>query len=48
VGDFIGEDLSASRLERINLAGSRFERVDLFDAQLHAVDLTAPASAVSP
>jgi hypothetical protein len=36
MADFIGEDLSGSRFERVNLAGSRFERVNLSGAEFRA------------
>ena len=41
MADFIDEDLSGSRFERVNLTGSRFERINLSGAQfraIHAVD----------
>jgi len=37
--DFIDEDLSGSRFERINLAGSRFERINLSGAEFSASDM---------
>jgi len=39
VADFIGEDLSGSRFERVNLAGSRFERIILSGAEIRASDI---------
>jgi uncharacterized protein YjbI with pentapeptide repeats len=40
VTDFIGEDLSGSRLEHVRLSGARFRDVDLTGARFHSVDLT--------
>jgi hypothetical protein len=39
MADFIGEDLSGSRFERVNLAGSRFERIILSGAEIRASDI---------
>ncbi len=39
MADFIGEDLSGSRFERVNLAGSRFERINLNGAEFRACDI---------
>jgi hypothetical protein len=39
MADFIGEDLSGSRFERVNLAGSRFERIDLSGAEFRSCDI---------
>src|SRR5258706_16261582 len=39
MADFIGEDLSGSRFERVNLAGSRFERINLSGAEFRASDI---------
>jgi DinB superfamily/Pentapeptide repeats (8 copies) len=39
MADFIGEDLSGSRFERVNLTGSRFERVNLSGAEFRASDI---------
>jgi DinB family protein/pentapeptide repeat protein len=39
MADFIGQDLTGARFERVNLAGSRFERVDLTGAEFFDVDL---------
>jgi hypothetical protein len=39
MADFIGEDLSGSRFERVDLAGSRFERINLSGAEFRASDL---------
>jgi DinB superfamily/Pentapeptide repeats (9 copies) len=39
MADFIGEDLSGSRFERVNLAGSRFERINLSGAEFRACDI---------
>jgi hypothetical protein len=36
---FIGEDLSGSRFERVRLGGSEFERVDFSGSAFHDVDL---------
>jgi hypothetical protein len=36
MADFIGEDLSGSRFERVNLAGSRFDRIDLSSVEFRA------------
>lgn len=38
--DFIGEDLTGSRFEQVQLNGARFTEVDLTNARFHAVDLT--------
>lgn len=40
MADFIGEDLSGARFERVDLTGSRFERVDLNDAEFRACEIT--------
>jgi uncharacterized damage-inducible protein DinB len=39
MADFIDEDLSGSRFERVNLAGSRFERINLSGAEFRASDI---------
>jgi hypothetical protein len=39
MADFIGEDLSGSRFERVNLAGSRFERIILSGAEIRDSDI---------
>jgi hypothetical protein len=39
MADFIGEDLSGSRFERVNLAGSRFERINLAGAEFRASNI---------
>ena len=39
MADFIGEDLSGSRFERVNLTGSRFERINLSGAEFRACDI---------
>jgi hypothetical protein len=39
MADFIEEDLSGSRFERVNLAGSRFERINLSGAEFRASDI---------
>jgi len=39
MADFIGEDLSGSRFERVNLAGSQFERINLSGAEFRASDV---------
>jgi hypothetical protein len=43
VADFIDEDLTDSRFERVYLTGARFRDVDLAGARLHAVNLTGVA-----
>jgi DinB superfamily/Pentapeptide repeats (8 copies) len=40
MADFIGENLTGARFERVRLAGARFERVDLTGAEFGNVDLT--------
>jgi uncharacterized protein YjbI with pentapeptide repeats len=40
VTDFIAENLSGSRFEKVDLVDARFTEVDLTNARLHAVDLT--------
>src|SRR5688572_32982596 len=39
MADFIDEDLSGSRFERVNLAGSRFERISLSGAEIRVSDI---------
>jgi uncharacterized protein YjbI with pentapeptide repeats len=39
MADFIGEDLSGSRFERVNLEGSQFERVKLSGADFRSCDI---------
>jgi hypothetical protein len=39
MADFIGEDLSGSRFERVNLSGSRFDRIILSGAEFRASDI---------
>lgn len=39
MADYIDDDLSGSRFERVNLAGSRFERVNLSGAEFRASDI---------
>lgn len=39
MADFIGEDLSNSRFERVKMDGSRFERVDLSGVEFRSCDI---------
>jgi hypothetical protein len=39
MADFIGEDLSGSRFERVNLSGAEFRAVDLSGAEFRGVEL---------
>ena len=39
MADFIGEDLSGSRFERVELTAARFDRVDLTGARFERIDL---------
>ncbi|HEY9472908.1 MAG TPA: DinB family protein [Mycobacteriales bacterium] len=39
MADFIGDDLTDSRFEHVNLAGSRFEHIDLSGAKFRAINL---------
>jgi hypothetical protein len=40
MADFIGDNLTGSRFERVDLSGSRFERIDLRGAEFRATDLS--------
>ena len=47
MADFIDEDLSGSRFERVDLTGARFERVDLTGLEFRSSTSSTPGSATS-